>query len=169
MTILTILKYPNRILRRPLRTPTCVDDESRQLAQSMVETMLAAQGVGLAAPQVGASQRLFVADVSENRDHPLILFNPRILWKDGEQTHEEGCLSLPGITAPVTRAQALGVTGLGLSGEEVNVQAEGLLAVCIQHEIDHLEGVLFIDYLSNFKRRRLLQKYHKLQLAAEQA
>jgi peptide deformylase len=161
MTKLVILEYPDPRLRKKAAPVTVVDDALRQLADKMLETMYAAKGVGLAATQVDVHQRMIVLDVSETRDQPLILINPELLKLEGSGPGEEGCLSLPGIYDKLTRATQIRVRALGRDGHPFEMDAEGLLAVCIQHEMDHLEGKLFVDYLSELKRtliRRRLEK-----------
>jgi peptide deformylase len=164
MTKLVILEYPDPRLRKTAAPVTEVDDAVRQLAQNMLETMYAAKGVGLAATQVDVHRRLIVLDVSEERDRPLVLINPELLKLQGLGPGEEGCLSLPGIYDKVPRATDIRVRALGLDGKPFDMEADGLLAVCIQHEMDHLEGKLFVDYLSELKRqfiRRRLEKERK--------
>lgn len=158
---LSILRYPHAALRRRCESAP-VDDAARNLAAAMREAMLRANGVGLAAPQVGRAARLLVADVSERRDTPLALANPQIVRREDETVMEEGCLSVPGVTAQIVRARAVVVRAVDMRGEEVEVAADGLLARCLQHEIDHLDGVLFFDHLSSIKRERLLAKYKKV-------
>ena len=161
MSVLPIIKYPRPVLRaRAAETPP-PDDGLRALADDMLETMRAANGVGLAAPQVNRSVRLIVA--SGGGGAPLFFFNPRIVGVSADtEEREEGCLSMPGISAPVRRPAAVSVCGLNLDGAEYCVEAEGLLSFCLQHEIDHLDGVLFIDRLSRLKKERLTAKYLKL-------
>jgi peptide deformylase len=161
MAILQILEYPDPRLRTRAEPVAEVDDELRELANDMLETMYAAPGVGLAATQVNVHKRLLVADVSEDRSDPHILFNPEILEKDGVQVAEEGCLSVPGIYESVERAEHILVKCLGPDGEPLEFEAEGFLAVCIQHEMDHLDGKLFVDYLSDLKRQRIRKKLEK--------
>jgi peptide deformylase len=164
MTKLVILEYPDPRLRKKAEAVTTVDDALRQLIDDMLETMYAKNGVGLAATQVDVHKRLIVLDVSEARDSALVLINPEILSADGEGPGEEGCLSLPGIYDKLTRASRIRVRALDRDGRSFEMDAEGLLAVCIQHEIDHLEGKLFVDYLSELKRqliRRRLEKERK--------
>ncbi len=166
MTKLVILEYPDPRLRKKAVPVAQVDDAVRQLADDLLETMYAAKGVGLAATQVDVHQRLIVLDVSEQRDRPLVLINPEILQREGSGPGEEGCLSVPGIYDKLTRATHIRVRALGRDGQSFEMDAEGLLAVCIQHEIDHLEGKLFVDYLSELKRqliRRRLEKERKQQ------
>ena len=162
MAQLNLQYYPKPILRQTCAPVEKIDDGIRKLAADMRDTMLRAKGIGLAAPQVGSKLRLFVADVSEDRDQPLAIINPRIIRSEGRAAYEEGCLSIPGVTASVPRAQAITVVGATPEGEEMTLDAEDLLAICIQHEIDHLDGVLFFDRLSLLKRTRLLAKYKKL-------
>ena len=164
MTKLAILEYPDPRLRKKAAAVTVVDDAMRQLADNMLETMYAAKGVGLAATQVDVHVRLIVLDASEERDRPLVLFNPELLKLEGSGPGEEGCLSLPGIYDKLTRATFVRVRALGRDGTPFEMDADGLLAICIQHEMDHLEGKLFVDYLSELKRqliRRRLEKERK--------
>jgi peptide deformylase len=164
MTKLAILEYPDPRLRKKAAPLTGVDDAMRQLADNMLETMYAAKGVGLAATQVDVHVRLIVLDVSEERDRPLVLFNPEILKREGSGPGEEGCLSVPGIYDKVSRATHIRVRALDRDGQSFEMDADGLLAVCIQHEADHLDGKLFVDYLSELKRqliRRRLEKERK--------
>jgi peptide deformylase len=164
MTKLAILEYPDPRLRKTAAPIQKVDDAVRQLADSMLETMYAANGVGLAATQVDVHKRLLVLDISEERNQPLVLINPEILKAEGLAPAEEGCLSLPGIYDKLSRATHIRVRALGRDGQPFEMDAEGLLAVCIQHEMDHLEGKLFVDYLSELKRqliRRRLEKERK--------
>lgn len=161
MAILEILEYPDPRLRTRAKQVEQVDDEIRQLGRDMLETMYAAPGIGLAATQVNVHKRVLVADVSEDRSDPRVLINPEILEKDGIQVAEEGCLSVPGIYDTVERAEHIRVRSLDLDGQPFEFEAEGLLAVCIQHEMDHLEGKLFVDYLSDLKRQRIRKKLEK--------
>jgi len=164
MTKLVILEYPDPRLRKKAAPVTVVDDALRQFIDDLIETMYAANGVGLAATQVDVHKRVIVMDVSESRDQPLVLINPELLSKEGEGPGEEGCLSLPGIYDKLSRATKIRVTALGRDGQPFEMDAEGLLGVCIQHEMDHLEGKLFVDYLSELKRtliRRRLEKERK--------
>ena len=162
MALLTILHYPDPRLRRKAAPVETVDAEVRRLVGDMLETMYAAPGVGLAATQVDVHRRVIVVDVSEERDRPLCLINPELLAREGEETMEEGCLSVPGIYEKVRRAQRIRVRFLDREGRPQELEAEGLLAVCIQHEMDHLEGKLFVDYLSGLKRERIKKKMGKL-------
>jgi peptide deformylase len=161
MTKLVILEYPDPRLRKKAVTVPVVDDAVRQLADNMLETMYGAHGVGLAATQVDVHQRLIVLDVSEERNRPLILINPQLLKQEGSAPAEEGCLSLPGIYDKLSRATHIRVRALGRDGEPFEMDAEGLLAVCIQHEMDHLEGKLFVDYLSELKRQLIRRRLTK--------
>ncbi len=162
MAILNILHYPDERLRRRAQPVERVDARIRKLADDMLETMYDAPGIGLAAVQVGALDRVVVIDISEDKSDPLVLINPEILHREGEIKMEEGCLSVPSIYEPVTRAQRVRVRALDLDGEPFELEAEDLLAVCIQHEIDHLDGKLFVDYLSELKRQRVRKKMEKL-------
>jgi peptide deformylase len=164
MTKLVILEYPDPRLRKKAEPVAIVDDAVRQLADDLLETMYGANGVGLAATQVDVHKRMIVLDVSESRDRPLVLINPEILKLEGKAVNEEGCLSLPGIYDKLSRATNIRVRALGRDGKPFELDADGLLAVCIQHEIDHLEGKVFVDYLSELKRqliRRRLEKERK--------
>jgi peptide deformylase len=164
MTKLAILEYPDPRLRKKAAPVAVVNDALRQLADNMLETMYTAKGVGLAATQVDVHKRLIVLDVSEERDRPLVLINPELLKSEGKGPGEEGCLSLPGIYEKLSRATHICVRALGRDGNPFEMDADGLLAVCIQHEMDHLEGKLFVDYLSELKRqliRRRLEKERK--------
>jgi peptide deformylase len=161
MSKLTILEFPDPRLRTKAVPVTAFDAALQQLASDMLETMYAAPGVGLAATQVNVHQRLLVADVSEQHDQPLILINPEILAKEGVGAREEGCLSVPGVFEEVQRAARIKVRSLDLRGRPFELDADDLLAVCIQHEMDHLEGKLFVDYLSEMKRQRIRKKLEK--------
>jgi peptide deformylase len=161
MAVLKILEYPDPRLRTKAQPVTAVTAEHRLLADNMFETMYAAPGIGLAATQVDRHIRLLVLDVSETRDQPLCFINPEILGRDGSDVHEEGCLSVPGVNEPVERAARIRVRALDRNGKPFELEADGLLAVCIQHEMDHLEGKLFVDYLSELKRSRLKKRAAK--------
>ena len=163
MSILNILNYPDERLRTVARPVDEVSTEIQQLTDNMLETMYAAPGIGLAATQVNVHQRIIVIDVSEEKNQPLVLINPEILEKDGEQEFDEGCLSVPGIYETVQRAENIKIRALNRAGESFEMEAEGLLAVCIQHEMDHLQGKLFVDYLSQLKRQRIRKKLQKQQ------
>jgi len=161
MAILHILHYPDPRLRNKAKPVEAVDAALRELVDDMFETMYEAPGIGLAATQVDVAKRVLVIDVSENNDQPLCFINPEILEKSGEEKMDEGCLSVPGIFESVTRAQQIKVRALDREGESFEMEADGLLAVCIQHEIDHLDGKLFVDYLSGLKRNRIRKKLEK--------
>ena len=161
MAQLTILHYPDPRLHKPGLAVETVDDGVRALIDDMLETMYAAPGVGLAATQVNVQKRIVVMDVSEEKNRPLVLINPTLLEREGEAESEEGCLSVPGFYDTVERAQRVRVSALDRTGEPFELDATGLLAVCIQHEIDHLNGKLFVDYLSTLKRDRIRKKLEK--------
>jgi len=166
MALLEILEYPNPRLRIKAEPVDAVDDAVRQLVADMFETMYDAPGIGLAATQVDVHRRILVLDVSEEQNAPMCLINPEILEKDGNAFGDEGCLSVPGIYEGVERADFIRATALNEQGESVEIEATGLLSVCIQHEMDHLEGKLFVDYLSELKRLRLKKKITKAQKQA---
>jgi peptide deformylase len=161
MALLPILRYPDPRLFTKAKALTMVDERVRKLAADMAETMYAAPGIGLAATQVDQHIRLIVIDVSEDKSGLLTLINPELLAKSGECEGDEGCLSVPGIYEPVTRAEQVKVRALGLDGKAFELEAEGLLAVCIQHEMDHLEGKVFVQYLSQLKQTRIKTKLSK--------
>jgi peptide deformylase len=161
MAILEILHFPDPRLRNKAKPVDKVDTAVTKLVDDMFETMYAAPGIGLAATQVNVAQRVIVMDISEQQDEPLCLINPEILEREGEEQMEEGCLSVPGIYDKVTRAERVKVRALDRSGESFEMDADALLAVCIQHEIDHLDGKLFVDYLSGLKRQRIRKKLEK--------
>jgi len=161
MTRLTILEYPDPRLRTVAQPVESVDDELRTLVDDMLETMYASKGIGLAATQVNIHRRLLVADVSEGQDEPMVFINPEVISREEVGVHQEGCLSVPGIYDDVERAQRIRVKALGRDGQPFEMDAEGLLAICIQHEIDHLDGKLFVDYLSELKRQRIRKKLEK--------
>ncbi len=163
MALLKILHYPDKRLHIVAKPIEVIDDGIRQLAADMAETMYAAPGIGLAATQVDRHVQLIVVDVSEKRDDLKVFINPQILEAEGEAIGEEGCLSVPGIYDKVKRAQRIRVRALNLEGEPFELQAEGLLSVCIQHEIDHLKGKVFVEYLSRLKQDRIKQKLKKQQ------
>ena len=163
MAKLKILEFPDPRLRTKAAPIEVVDDEVRQLIDDMFETMYAAPGIGLAATQVDVHRRLLVADVSRDGSAPHALINPEIIEKDGVTATEEGCLSVPGYYEEVKRAEHIRVRYLDRNGDQVEMEAEGLLAVCIQHEMDHLDGKLFVDYLSEAKRMRIRKKLIKEQ------
>jgi len=161
MTLLTILEYPDPRLRTRAKPVEHVDDALRGVIDAMFGTMYAAPGIGLAATQVDVHQRFMVIDVSEARNEPLVFINPTILASSGVQVYQEGCLSVPGIFADVERAEAITVSALDRDGKPFQLEANGLLAVCIQHEMDHLEGKVFVDYLSSFKREQVRKRLEK--------
>jgi len=161
MALLDILRYPDPRLYERAAPVLEVDESVRTLVRDMAETMYAAPGVGLAATQVHVSQRVIVIDASETRNELLILINPEIVSSEGVQYREEGCLSVPGIYEPVERAERVTVRALGLDGGSFTFVAEEILAVCIQHEMDHLEGKVFVDYLSRLKQQRIKAKLQK--------
>lgn len=165
MARLDILTFPDPRLRRVARPVEAVDDELRGFIADMFETMYDAPGIGLAATQVNDLRRVIVIDISETRDEPLCLVNPEIIDASGEQVCEEGCLSVPDVFAEVRRADRVTVRALDRTGEVFERDADGLLAVCIQHEIDHLDGKLFVDYLSPLKRSRIEKRLVKRQRA----
>ena len=161
MPILNILRYPDPRLYEKAEPVTEVDESVRALVADMAETMYAAPGMGLAATQVDVHKRIVVIDASESRDRLLVLINPEIAAREGVQYCEEGCLSVPGIYEAVERAERVTVRALGLDGKPFTLAAEGMLAVCIQHELDHLEGKVFVDYLSRLKQQRIRAKLQK--------
>lgn len=163
MAILDILHFPDPRLRNQAQPVARVDDATRRLIDDMFETMYAAPGIGLAAIQVNVPQRVIVVDISEHRTEPLALVNPQILSREGVEEMDEGCLSVPGVYEPVQRAERIRVRALDRDGEPFERDADGLLAVCIQHEVDHLDGKLFVDYLSSLKRQRIRKKLEKEQ------
>lgn len=164
MAQLPILEFPDPRLRTvaaAVDVARVTTPEFQQLLDDMFETMYAAPGIGLAATQVDVHQRFMVIDVSEEHDQPLVFINPEITARDGEQVCQEGCLSVPGIFADVTRSDSITVTAVGRDGQPFTMHADGLLAVCIQHEMDHLLGKLFVDYLSPLKREMVRKKLAK--------
>jgi peptide deformylase len=170
MAKLEILEFPDRRLRTVAKPVAQVDDALRALVDDMFETMYAAPGIGLAASQVDVHRQLLVLDVSEEGNAPMVFINPEILSAVGEEVHEEGCLSVPGIYAEVKRAERIRVRALDRDGLSFEIDTDGLLAVCIQHEMDHLAGKLFVDYLSPLKRELVKKKLAKQRrIAAEEA
>lgn len=161
MAILPILHYPDPRLRNKAQTVDVVDQTIRYLVDDMLETMYQAPGIGLAAPQVNVAKRVIVIDISEDRSQPLCFINPQIVTSKGREEMEEGCLSVPNIFEMVVRAQSIRVRAQNKEGEWFEMAADGVLAVCIQHELDHLEGKLFVDYLSDLKRQRIRKKMDK--------
>jgi len=162
MALLEILHFPDPRLRKKATPITQVTDKTRQLADDMLETMYAAPGVGLAAVQINVQKRIVVIDTSEDKSEPLVFINPEIIDKHGEREHEEGCLSVPEAYELVTRADTVRVKALDRDGKPFELDADELLATCIQHEIDHLDGKLFVDYISNLKRQRIKKRLEKL-------
>lgn len=161
MAILDILHYPDPRLRRRALPVDTVGDPIRTLVDDMLETMYAAPGIGLAATQVNILKRVLVIDVSEDKNEPRVFINPTILEKRGEEEMDEGCLSVPGFFETVRRAEWVRVSALDRNGDPFELEIDGLLAVCVQHEIDHLDGRLFVDYLSTLKRDRIRRKLEK--------
>ena len=161
MALLDILVYPDPRLRERAAPVTAVDEEIRTLVDDMAETMYAAPGIGLAAIQVNVPRRVIVIDISEDQSDLRVFINPRIVERDGEQQLEEGCLSVPGVYAPVQRAERITVQALDRDGRQFQLTTDGLLSVCIQHEIDHLDGKVFVDYLSRLKQDRIRRRLRK--------
>ncbi len=166
MAIRTILHFPDPRLRRQAQPVAAVTEEVRRLVDDMAETMYDAPGIGLAAIQINEPWRVVVIDLSETRDQLQVFINPEILSRDGEQSFEEGCLSVPGIYEEVTRAHRIRVRALNRDGQPFELEIEGLLATCLQHEIDHLDGKVFVDYLSRLKQSRIRKKLEKQQRLA---
>ncbi|MEO0369088.1 MAG: peptide deformylase [Pseudomonadota bacterium] len=162
MAIRPILVYPDQRLRTIAKPVDKVDDDIRQLVKDMFETMYDANGIGLAASQIDVHKQVIVMDISEQRNEPRVLINPKITERDGEQVYDEGCLSIPEYYAPVKRAERIKMTALDEQGEIYEIEADGLLAVCIQHEMDHLIGKVFVDYLSRLKQDRVKKKLIKI-------
>lgn len=175
MEKLEIITIPEAVLRETCEPVEVVDDSVRAFMDSMLETMYAAPGIGLAAPQVGIARRMVTIDVSkrnseeseeESNPEPLFLINPQIVWQSEEPSvYEEGCLSIPDYYAEVERPAEVVVQYLNRDGKEIELKADGLLATCVQHEVDHLDGILFIDYLSRLKRDRVIKKFVKMKKA----
>ena len=161
MSLLTILKFPDPRLKKTAARIETIDEQIHQLAKDMAETMYAAPGVGLAATQVDVQQRLIVIDVSEARDELLVLVNPELVETEGKKLVEEGSLSVPGVYEKVERAERVVVRYLDLSGNEQHISGEGMLAVCLQHEIEHLDGHIFVEHLSQLKQSRIKTKMLK--------
>ena len=161
MARLPIIEFPDPRLRTVARPVREVDSRIRQLIDDMFETMYEAPGIGLAATQVDVHERLLVLDVSEDKSYPMVFINPEIVESEGSQVYQEGCLSVPGIYADVKRAERIVVKALDRDGQSFEVSADGLLAVCIQHEMDHLAGKVFVDYLSPLKRELVRKKLAK--------
>ncbi len=168
MAELEILEIPDVRLRTIAKPVKAFDDKLGSLIDDMTETMYSAQGIGLAATQVNVHQRLLVLDVSERQDQPRVYINPEIVESEGEETCEEGCLSVPGIYAEVSRAEKIRVIAQNRDGSSFEEALEGMHAICLQHEIDHLNGRLFVDYLSPLKRRMVTKKLEKQRKVADQ-
>jgi len=162
MAKLNILRFPDARLRTKAKPVAKVTDKTRKFLDDMLETMYDAPGIGLAATQVNGHKQIVVIDVSEEKDEPYCFINPVITKAEGEEICEEGCLSVPEYYAEVERAETITVVALDRDGKEFKLDADGLLAVCIQHELDHLKGKLFVDYLSPLKQKRLRKKFEKL-------
>ncbi len=162
MSVLQVLTFPDDRLRTVAKPVEKVTPEIQKIVDDMIETMYDEEGIGLAATQVDIHQRIVVIDISESRNEPMVLINPEILEKRGEDGIEEGCLSVPGARALVPRAAEVTVTALDRDGNEFTLEADDLLAICIQHELDHLQGKLFVDYLSPLKRKRIQDKLAKI-------
>lgn len=167
MSLLAILEFPDPRLRTKAQPVTTFDVSLKKLAADMLETMYDAPGIGLAASQVDRHIQMLVLDVSEEKNAPMVIINPRILEREGTQTCQEGCLSVPGIYADVDRADRLRLAAQDVQGNLIELEADGLLAVCIQHEMDHLVGKLFVDYLSPLKRDMVRKKLEKQRRHAE--
>jgi peptide deformylase len=162
VSILSILEFPDERLRKKAAPVKTVDAEIRKLVDDMLETMYEYRGIGLAATQVNVHKRVIVLDTSEDKDQSLCLINPEIIEKKGTEVSEEGCLSVPGFFEKVKRAEQVKVRALDKNGQEFEMEVDDLLSVCIQHEMDHLEGKLFVDYLSPLKRQRIKKKLDKI-------
>ncbi|WP_186115102.1 peptide deformylase [Burkholderia gladioli] len=166
MALLNILHYPDKRLHKVAKSVDVVDDRIRKLVDDMAETMYAAPGIGLAATQVDVHERVIVIDTSEDKNALQVFINPEIVWSsDGKQVYEEGCLSVPGVYDEVERPDHVRVRALGRDGQPFELECEGLLAVCIQHEMDHLMGRVFVQYLSPLKQNRIKSKMKKLERA----
>ncbi len=163
MSVLNILHYPDNRLRIKAKPVKEITEEIKKLVSDMLDTMYLAPGIGLAATQVDVHLRVIVIDISEDKSDPLVLINPEIISQDGSEKSDEGCLSVPDFYEPVERAEHVVVRSQTLEGTEIEIDAHDLLAVCIQHEMDHLIGKLFVDYLSEMKRSRITKKLLKLQ------
>jgi peptide deformylase len=161
MAILDVLRFPDERLRTVAKKIVEVDKSITAVISDMFDTMHDENGIGLAATQVNIHKRLVVMDVSENQDTPLVFINPEITHREGKTISEEGCLSVPNNYAQVERAEKVTVTALDRTGKPFTLDAEGLMAICIQHELDHLKGILFVDYLSPLKRQRIKTKLEK--------
>ena len=162
MTILNILKYPDERLYKVAREVKVVNKEIKTLISNMAETMYEAPGIGLAATQVDFHQRIIIIDISEDKNNLLVMINPILLESKGEEFNQEGCLSVPEVFEKVKRADWIKISAIDINGKKFELEADGLLAVCIQHEMDHLEGKVFVDYLSNLKKNRIKKKLIKM-------
>ena len=162
MTILNILKYPDQRLYKVAREVKVVNNEIKTLISDMAETMYEALGIGLAATQVDFHQRIIIIDISEDKNNLLVMINPILLESKGEEINQEGCLSVPEVFEKVKRADWIKISAIDINGKKFELEADGLLAVCIQHEMDHLEGKVFVDYLSNLKKNRIKKKLIKM-------
>lgn len=169
MAVLDVLIYPDENLAKVCQPVEQVDDELRQFIDDMFETMYQHEGIGLAAPQVNVLKRVITIDIEGDKTNQIVLINPEITESSGETGIEEGCLSIPGCRALVPRKEKLTVKALNRAGEPFTLEADGLLAICIQHEIDHLNGVLFVDHISQLKRQRIKEKMLKLKKQIERA
>ncbi|MCK4841268.1 MAG: peptide deformylase [Methylococcales bacterium] len=166
MSILTVLEFPDKRLRTKAKKATVFDEALKTLVDDMLETMYDFKGIGLAATQINIHKQIIVIDVSEEKNQPLCLINPEILEQQGEEESEEGCLSVPGFFENITRAEHIKIKAWDKQGEPFELEADELLSICIQHEMDHLQGKLFVDYLSPLKKQRIkskLEKIHKQQ------
>ena len=167
MAVLKILIFPDQRLRTVAKEVLVIDDEIQTLVSNLLETMYEGNGIGLSATQVNIHKRILVVDVSEEKDSPLVLINPKIkVLNKEEKIYSEGCLSVPGFFEEVSRPAKIKITALNLGGEEFSIEAEDLLAVAVQHEMDHLDGKIFVDFLSNLKRQRIKQKLIKISRTA---
>ena len=162
MTILNILKYPDQRLYKVAKEVKVVNNEIKTLISDMAETMYEAPGIGLAATQVDFHQRIIIIDISEDKNNLLVMINPILLESKGEEINQEGCLSVPEVFEKVKRADWIKISAIDINGKKFELEADGLLAVCIQHEMDHLEGKVFVDYLSNLKKNRIKKKLIKM-------
>jgi peptide deformylase len=162
MSVLQVLTFPDDRLRTIAKPVVAVTEEIQKIVDDMIDTMYDEDGIGLAATQVNIHQRIVVIDVSEHRDQPMVLINPEITEKSGEDGIEEGCLSVPGARALISRAAQVKVNALDRDGKPFSFEADDLLAICVQHELDHLEGKLFVDYISPLKRKRIKEKLEKI-------
>lgn len=163
MALLNILQYPDERLHKVAKPVAEIDGRIKTLVADMFETMYEARGIGLAATQVDVHERVVVMDLTEDKSEPRVFINPVITHKDGETTYEEGCLSVPGIYDTVTRAERVTVEALNENGEKFTLEADGLLAICVQHELDHLMGKVFVEHLSQLKQNRIKTKLKKRQ------